>query len=76
MTMRANVDDKLDALAEYPLQRNCCKQFNEDLNEMERSFFASTSSSIGWIGTVVSPICSFTLLTCNRNPRYQIIKSD
>lgn len=59
MTMETNADDKLDDSAEYSLQRHRQKQFDTDVNQMDCSSYASTNSSIGWIKTAASPICSF-----------------
>lgn len=56
MAMRTNADDKLDALAEYSLQKHRRKRFDDDLNQMERSSFSSTIFPVEWIGTATSLI--------------------
>lgn len=59
MTIRINVNNKLDALAEYLLLRHFRKQFDDDLNQMKCSSFASTNPTFGWIETAATLICSF-----------------
>lgn len=58
-TVRTNADDKLNGLNEYYLSRYRGQQFQQTLNAIEKSHFASTNSSLGWIGSAASPICSF-----------------
>ena len=57
-TIETDADDKMDAVTEYPFSRMRRKQFDQPLNQMEKSVFASTNSSLGWIGTAASPFCS------------------
>lgn len=52
-------DDKMEAVTEYPHTRKRRKHADEKLNKLEKSVFASVNSSIGWIGTVTDPFCSF-----------------
>ena len=59
MTVATDADDKLNGLMEYALSCPGQKQFDQPINELERSLFASTNSSLGWIGTAASPFCSF-----------------
>ena len=59
MTVATDADDNINALTEYALSRHRCKQCDQPINELERSFFASTNSSLGWISTAASPFCSF-----------------
>lgn len=54
-----NADDKLEALESYPLDRFRRRQIEEPLNEIELSAIRSLNGSIGWIGIVASPFCSF-----------------
>lgn len=58
-TVETNADDKLDGVQEYPLSRQRRKEYNEALTKLEKSTFASINSSLGWIGTAASPLCSF-----------------
>ena len=58
-TIETDADDKMDAVTEYPFSRMLRKQFEQPLNQMEKSVFASTNSSLGWIGTAAPPFCSF-----------------
>ena len=58
-TIETDADDKLDSVTEYPFSRQRRKQFEQPLNQIEKSVFASTNSSLGWIGTAASPFCSF-----------------
>lgn len=58
-TIETDADDKLYAVTEYLFFRQRCKQFNQSLNQIERSEFSSANSTLGWIGTAASPFCSF-----------------
>ncbi len=58
-TVTTDADDKMEAVSEYPLTRQRRKEPEMKLNDMERSEFASVNSSLGWIGTAASPLCSF-----------------
>ena len=58
-TIHTEADEKLNALTEFYLSRPRRKEHKSYLNDIERSFFASTNSSLGWIGTAASPLCSF-----------------
>lgn len=58
-TVDTDADDKLEAVTEYPITRPRRKQSDQELNKLEKSVFASVNSSIGWIGTASSPLCSF-----------------
>lgn len=57
-TIRTDANDKLKNVDEYQLSRPRRKEFNDKLNEIEKSAFASANSSLGWIGIAVSPLCS------------------
>lgn len=35
------------------------KQHDQNMNELEKKAFMSINSSLGWIGTAASPLCSF-----------------
>ena len=59
MTVVTDANDKLNALTEYVLSRPRRKQFDMSINELEKSFYSSTNSSLGWIGTAASPFCAF-----------------
>ena len=58
-TIETDADDKMEAVVEYPFSRMRRKQFDQPLTKIEKSVFASTNSSLGWIGTAASPFCSF-----------------
>ena len=58
-TIGTDADDMMDAVIEYPFSRMRRKQFDQPLNQMEKAVYASTNSSLGWIGTLASPFCSF-----------------
>ena len=58
-TVATDADEKLEAVAEYPLTRQRRKECDDDVNVIEKGAFASVNSSLGWIGTAVSPLCSF-----------------
>lgn len=57
--IKTDSDDKLEAVTEYPFPRKRRKQFDQLLNQIEKTLFAYTNSSPGWIGTAASPFCSF-----------------
>jgi len=58
-TIETDADDKMQALNEYPISRQRRKMGEKPLNEIEKSAFASSNSSLGWVGTAASPLCSF-----------------
>lgn len=49
LTNSTEADDRLGTLTEYALSRKLCEQPDDPQNDIERSFFASTNSSLGWI---------------------------
>lgn len=57
--IESDADEKLEGLFEYSLLRNRRKQLEEPVTNKEKSSFMSTNSSIGWIGTAASPLCSY-----------------
>lgn len=59
MTIKTDADDKLNSLREYYLSRLRRKQYTDVVNQIEKSHFSSTNSSLGCIGTSKSPFCSF-----------------
>lgn len=59
MTVSTDADEMLDSLDENSPTRVWCKQSDLHLNEFENAIFASTNSSLCWIGIAVSPFCSF-----------------
>lgn len=59
LSIESDADDKLEGLFEYSLLRNRRKQQDGLVNKIEKSAFMSTNSSIGWIGTAASPLCSY-----------------
>lgn len=59
MTFQTNADDKLGTLAENFFLRHDREQYDDKFIQIERSSFASTSSSVQWTETAASPICSF-----------------
>lgn len=54
-----NADDKLYALFEYTLSRERRRNSEKDVNQLERNSFMLLNSSLSWIGTAASPLCSF-----------------
>lgn len=58
-TVRTDADDKLRSLDEYPISRIRRKEFESPLNALEKSYFTSTNSSLGWTGISSSLFCSF-----------------
>lgn len=58
-TVATDADDKLESVSEYPITRQRRKDSDDDINAIEKSAFASVNSSLGWIGTAVSPLCAF-----------------
>lgn len=59
MTICTNADDKLNSLNEYSPTRIRRKQSDAPLNDLEKAVFASTNSSLGWIGSAASPFFAF-----------------
>lgn len=76
MTVSTNADDKLNALTEHKMSRTRRKEIEKDVHAIEKAFYASTNSLLGWIGTEASPLGSFyaTYLKTRRHliPRYPI----
>ena len=46
-TIETDADDELDSVTEYPFSRQPRKSFEQPLNNIENSVFASTNSSLG-----------------------------
>ena len=59
MTIRIHGDEKLESLNCFPIDRHRRKQVSEVLNHVELKSFRSVNSSIGWLGTNASLLCSF-----------------
>lgn len=57
-TIRIDTDGKLKNADEYQLLRFRPKELNHNLNKVEKFAFASTNSSLRWIGIATSPFCS------------------
>lgn len=58
VTCTIDGDNKLGALEPAILTHLCRKDVSDSVNELERSTFASLSSSFGWRGTSVFPFCA------------------
>lgn len=54
-----NADDKLNSLYEFNLSRERRRDCEQDVNQLERRAFMSLNSSLSWIGSAASPMCSF-----------------
>lgn len=52
-------NDKLGVLKGYPITRARRRQFNEQLNKIEKHALMSRNSSKNWLGTVSSRLCAF-----------------
>lgn len=59
MSVNINADDKLASIFEYKLSRQSRKQMDSKTNELETKSFMSINSTLGWIGSSCSPLCSF-----------------
>ena len=57
-TCAINADDKLHNIEPAPLTRIRRKAVTDSMNQIERHTFCSINSSLGWLGTTVSPFCS------------------
>lgn len=57
-SIETDAEDNIEAVTQYPLLRQRRKESDSPLNAIEKSSFASANSSIGWIGTAASPLCS------------------
>ena len=58
-TIRIHGDSKLESLNCFPIDRRRRKQVLEKLNAVELKSFRSVNSSVGWLGTNASMLCSF-----------------
>ena len=59
MTTRIHGDGKIESLSCFPIDRRRRKQVSEVLNAIELKSFRSVNSSLGWLGTNASFLCSF-----------------
>lgn len=59
-SIKIDGDDKLEAIEASPISRLRRKNGDDMLNAVEKSAFSSLKSSLGWLGTTVSPFCSAT----------------
>lgn len=58
-SIEVNAEDKLLNVNEYKLSPRRKKQYDSYVNEIEKKIFMSTNSTLGWIGSAISPICSY-----------------
>lgn len=58
MTISTDANDKLESPNENLLTRVCQNQSDEQINDFEKSIFASTNTSLAWTGSAASPFCS------------------
>lgn len=56
-TVSTDSDDKRNALTDPSLSLIRRKEYQVPINEIEKSFFESTKSSLGWILNSTSPLC-------------------
>ena len=56
---RIHRDSRLESSSCFPIDRRRRKQVTETLNAVELKAFLSVNSSIGWLGTNASLLCSF-----------------
>ena len=59
MAIRIHGDRKLEQLCCFPIDHRRYKQGTDCLNAVELKSFRSINSSIGWLGTNASLLCSF-----------------
>lgn len=59
ITVETDADENLEAVTGYHLSRQRHKQFDQPLNKIKKSVFASVNSLLGWIDTIASSFCSF-----------------
>lgn len=59
MTIKKDVEDRINSLTECCLSRSRLKQCSDTVIQMQKFQFASTNSSLGWIGTSAYHFCSF-----------------
>lgn len=59
MSVEIDVDDKLSNVFEYSFLRQRRKQMEEQVNDLEKKSFMSVNSTLGWIGSACSPLCSY-----------------
>jgi len=58
-TIMLNADNKLECLSPYPLDNIRRKQIESEVNPIELTAFRSVNTSLSWVGTAMSPFCSF-----------------
>ena len=58
-TIEINAEDKMSSISQYEFSRQRRKQIEEPINYLEKNAFMSFNSTLGWIGSTVSPLCSF-----------------
>ena len=69
MTIRIHGGGKLESLSCFPIDRIRRNQFSEVLNPIELNSFRAVNSSLGWLGTNASLLCSFySILLQQRAP--------
>lgn len=59
ISVQTNADEKINSLCEHTIPRYGRKHFECPLNEIKRRTFMSMNSSLGWIGSAASPVCSY-----------------
>lgn len=62
MTIKTDTDEKINSLSEDAYSRACRFKSDQQINDLEKSFFALTKSSLVWIVTAASPFCSFLFI--------------
>lgn len=60
LTIRISAQEKMDKISVHQLSRLCRKNQDDTLNSVERFSFQSVNGKLGFLGTTVSPIASFT----------------
>ena len=58
-TKRTHGDSKFESLSCLPIDRRRRRQVSEELNAIEFKAYRSINSSLGWLGTNSSMLCSF-----------------
>ena len=59
MAIRIHGDRKIESSTCFPIYMRLRKQVSEVLNSIELKSFCSVNSSVGWLGTNASLLCSF-----------------
>ena len=73
-TILTHVDSKLKSLNFFTIDRRLRKQVSEMLNAVQSKDFCSTNSSVRYLGTNASMLCSFYSIWLQQSAPYPIVQ--